>query len=165
MSSMLGADLGSLDSLAARLRVTTDRLGGVSGDAQTIADQVTTQMIDAFDQAVSRVTSAMDEMTVAVAEAVAEAHGSIWTGHNKAVFSDAASQFDASVIRMSASTTQAWAEFRAHAERTSAMVLEFQSGLIAELGASQEATTSMAAAVDAQSASLDATMNSGMALG
>ena len=45
------------------------------------------------------------------------------------------------------------------------MVLEFQSGLIAELGASQEATTSMAAAVDAQSASLDATMNSGMALG
>ena len=165
MSSMLGADLGSLDALAARLRVTTDRLGGVSGDAQTIADQVTMQMIEAFDHAVSRVTAAMDEMTVAVAEAVAEAHGSVWTGHNKAVFADAASQFDTTVVRMGAATNQAWTDFRAHAEQTSAMVLEFQAGLVAELGASQDATTAMAAAVDAQSASLDATMNSGMALG
>lgn len=165
MPSMLGAQLEDLTSLAAQL----NRTGGSITECQSSSTGTTNNVVStvrqAADAALSAITNQMDGLRAAVAAANAASGSAEWTGANSERFRSAYADFDSSMVRAETSTKDTFQQFQRAIGEMSQSLDSYAQELAKALTSARNSTDSMARAVEAQRANLDAVMNTGLTVG
>lgn len=162
--TMLGAELEGLSSLSTQLAQTSVGIGESRQSAQAVADQVVGELETTFSIAMSRITQTTQDLKATVDASRSQIDVTVWTGANAERFNAAGQEFSDSMLRVAAATDEAYEGFRTAMEGVRAHIVEHQISLGQNLAAAEDATTSMAGAVDSQHAVLDSAMNSGIGL-
>jgi len=165
MTSLLGADLGSLTDLSAQLQSTTSGIGEVQASSDGVAQRVVDEMRAAFAGALSGISSDMAALESTVGQARSQTAQTQWTGSNRHEFERATGEFGAAMQSISAATDAAYVDFNAAMEQIAATINEYQAMLRTSLGQAQDSTTSMNQAVVNQREVLDQVMNTGLTVG
>lgn len=162
---MLGAELQGLAALSQQLTTTTGEIGACQQGSTSTTSTVVQTVSDASQQALTRIQAELDKLRVAVEAANTQAESTVWTGANRETFVAGYHQFRASMSTAEATTQETFEQFRASIDQMAASLSDYVTQFSGALSSAQESTTSMASAVTAQQANLDAAMNTGMSIG
>ncbi len=163
--TMLGAQLDDLDALGQRLRTTAGEIGDVRSAASATAGRVVGEVRAAAEGARRDIGQAMAALRSAVSASATAADATAWSGANPDRFLDAHRDFDGAMASAEEATTSAFTEFGAAIDRMAAGLEEYATRLATSLDQANEASASMAAAVEQQRMNLDQVMNQGLGLG
>jgi hypothetical protein len=163
--TMLGAQLDDLDALGQRLRTTAGEIGDVRSAASATAGRVVGEVRAAAEGARRDIGQAMAALRSAVSASATAADATAWSGANHDRFLDAHRDFDGAMASAEEATTSAFTEFGAAIDRMAAGLEEYATRLATSLDQANEASASMAAAVEQQRMNLDQVMNQGLGLG
>lgn len=162
MSSLLGADLGSLSDLSAQLQSTTAGIGDVQTSSDGVAQRVVDEMRSAFAAALSGISNDMAALQATVGQASRQTAQTQWTGANRHEFERATGEFSAAMQAISVATDAAYVDFNGAMEQIASTINDYQSMLRTSLSQAQDSTASMNQAVVNQREVLDQVMNTGL---
>lgn len=162
--ALLGAQLDDLAGLAHRLSTTSADVGTARESSVSTSTNVITAVADAAQQALTAITTQMEQLEASVAGAVAQAEGTQWTGANADRFRGAAQEFHGAMSAGQRATTEAFQSFQASVGAMNDTLGTYVQQFGTALTSAQDSATQMSAAVESQRANLDQVMNAGLSV-
>jgi len=162
---MLGAELGQMRQLSAQMNRTTNRIATAQTSTNKTTNQVVTGVQNDAQTAMSRIDSALADLTSSVSEAVSTAQGTSWVGANNQRFMSAANDFQQHMNNADQATRDAFQKFQKSINQMAQAIEEYQASFSTALTNAQTSTESMRQAVDSQTNELDRVMNTGLTAG
>lgn len=165
MSSMLGAQLGDLESLSSQLRSTMSEIGAVQGESMATSNTVVSSVREAATRAQGEILAAMERLRASVETSATQANAAAWTGANRDSFVSSYGEFQSAMTAAEAATEDAYQQFTTQIDAMAASLEDYTAQLQSSLTQAEASTESMSGAVDAQRTNLDQVMNTGMSIG
>jgi hypothetical protein len=163
--SMLGAELGQLESLRGQI----DRTTGDIGDCGTETNRITNDLVSSARQAATtafgQINGALSALIQSVNTSQSQAASTNWTGINYEVFSGAVDQFQGAMSQAQAATAETFQNFNTAVDTLASDLEDYVRTFQAKLTEAGRSTTSMASAVQGQRDNLDQVMNQGISVG
>jgi len=164
-TSILGAEIGQLEALAAQLTRTGGEIEQVQGQTQGTADTVVAEMEGSFSRALRSIELSMQNLRATVDAAHGQLNDTTWTGANASTFHAGYGDFNAAMVSFEAAVGDAYAQFDAQMRSMGETITTFQSQVTTSMQQAQTSTTSMQQAVTQQQANLESAMNTGLSFG
>lgn len=165
MTTILGAETGQLESLAAQLTRTGGEIEQVRADTQTTADTVVSEMESSFHRALQGIERAMVQLRGSVDTAHAQLSDTTWTGVNAETFHAGYGDFNAAMANLEAAIGDTYLQFDAQMRGMGETIVAFQSQVTTSMQQASASTESMQLAVRQQQANLETAMNTGLSFG
>lgn len=162
MTSMLGAETGQLETLAAQLRTTAGEIDVVRAQTETTSTTVVAEMQSAFGQAISGISNSMENLRATVQAAQGQLADTTWTGVNATNFHDGYANFNAAMTNFEGAVRTAFDQFNAQMTMVGETVSDFQAQVSLSLVEAKDSSEAMGQAVDLQLQSLEQAMNQGL---
>ena len=163
--SMLGAELGQLESLRGQI----DRTTGDIGDASTETNRITTDLVSSARQAAStafgQINTALAALIQSVNTSQSQAASTNWTGVNYATFTGAVGQFQGAMSQAQAATGETFQNFNTAVDTLASDLEDYVRTFQSKLTEAGQSTVSMSGAVQGQRDNLDQVMNTGISVG
>lgn len=164
-TTILGAETGQLETLAAQLTRTGGEIEQVRADTQTTADTVVTEMESTFHRALQGIERAMQQLRGSVDAAHAQLSETTWTGLNAETFHAGYGDFNAAMANLEAAIGDTYLQFDAQMRGMGETIVAFQSQVTSSMQQAGASTESMQLAVRQQQANLETAMNTGLSFG
>jgi hypothetical protein len=163
--SMLGAELGQLESLKTQIDRTTVDIGDCSVETNRITNDLVTAARQAATTAFGQINSALGALIQSVNTSQSQAASTNWTGVNYTTFTGAVGQFQGAMGQAQTATADTFESFNTAVDTLASDLEEYVRTFQAKLTEAGNSTTSMAAAVQGQHDNLDHVMNQGISVG
>ena len=163
--SMLGAETGQLETLAAQLLTTGTEIDGVQAETQATADTVVAETEGAFHRALRSIEQSMLHLRTSVDAAHNQLADTAWTGANAVTFEAGYGDFNVAMANFEAAVGDAYVQFDAQMRAMGETIQAFQGQMSTSMGQARASTESMQLAVRQQQANLETAMNTGLSFG
>ncbi|MBT5756363.1 MAG: hypothetical protein KC481_15035 [Acidimicrobiaceae bacterium] len=163
--SMLGAETGQLETLAAQLTHTGVEIDQVQSQTQTTADTVVAEMEASFRQALQSIEHSMHQLRGTVDAAHNQLADTTWTGANAASFQAGYGDFNGAMATFEAAVGDAYVQFDGQMRSMGETISAFQVQVTSSMQQAHVSTDSMQRAVVQQQANLESAMNTGLSFG
>lgn len=164
-TTVLGAETGQLESLAAQLTRTGGEIEQVRAETQTTADTVVAEMEASFHRALQGIERSMQQLRSSVDAAHAQLSETTWTGVNAETFHAGYGDFNAAMANLEAAVGDTYLQFDAQMRGMGETITSFQAQVTTSMQQANASTDSMQLAVRQQQANLESAMNTGLSFG
>ncbi len=164
-TTVLGAETGQLESLAAQLTRTGAEIDQVRSETQTTADTVVSEMEGSFHRALQGIEQSMQHLRASIDAAHTQLADTIWTGANADTFHSGYGDFNGAMANLEAAVGDTYVQFDAQMRGMGETITSFQGQVATNMQQAQASTDSMQQAVRQQQVNLESAMNTGLSFG
>lgn len=165
MTTILGAETGELEALAAQLGHTTVEIDAVRGETQVTAETVVAEMESSFHRALQGIEQAMGALRSTVEGAHNQLGQTTWTGGNAAIFQQGYADFNGAMGTFERTVGDAYVQFDTQLRSMGETITTFQNQMAVSMTHACASTESMQDAVTRQRENLESAMNTGLSFG